>query len=180
MKKALIFLVTGFEEIEALATVDVLRRGGVDIKTVSLIDNKTVVGSHSIPVIADELFDNADFSTADILILPGGTVRINEHDGLKKKILEFDNAGKKIAAICAAPMVLGGLGILKGKKATCYPGFEKYLEGAELTTSEAVIVQGNVITGRGPGLTLDFALEILEILEGKHKRDEVAKGLLLA
>lgn len=180
MKKALIFLVTGFEEIEALATVDVLRRGGVDIKTVSLIDDKTVVGSHSIPVIADELFDNTDFSTADILILPGGTVRINEHDGLKKKLLEFNSANKNIAAICAAPMVLGGLGLLKGKKATCYPGFEKYLEGAELATNEAVIIQGNVITGRGPGLTLDFALEILEILEGKAKRDEVAKGLLLA
>ncbi|SHE55873.1 DJ-1 family glyoxalase III [Dysgonomonas macrotermitis] len=180
MKKALIFLVTGFEEIEALATVDVLRRGGVDIKTVSLIDSKTVEGSHGIPVIADQLFDDADFSAADILILPGGTVRINEHEGLKKKVVEFNNAGKNVAAICAAPMVLGGLGILKGKKATCYPGFEKYLDGAELATDEAVVVQGNVITGRGPGLTLDFALQLLEILAGKAKRDEVAKGLLLA
>lgn len=179
MKKALIFLVTGFEEIEALATVDILRRGGVEIKTVSLTEEKTVVGSHSIPVIADELFDNADFSSADILILPGGTVRINEHDGLKEKLIEFNNRGKNIAAICAAPMVLGGLGLLKEKKATCYPGFEKYLDGAELATNEAVVVQGNIVTGRGPGLTLDFALQLLETLEGKEKREEVAKGLLL-
>lgn len=179
MKKALIFLVTGFEEIEALATVDILRRGDIDIKTVSITDSKTVEGSHGIPVIADLMFDDADFSSTDILILPGGTVRINEHDGLKKKILEFNNANKNIAAICAAPMVLGGLGLLKGKKATCYPGFEKYLDGAQLATNEAVITEGNIVTGRGPGLTFDFALQLLETLAGKTKRDEVAKGLLL-
>lgn len=180
MKKALIFLVTGFEEIEALATVDILRRGGVDIKTVSLTDSKTVEGSHSVPVVADQLFNEADFATADILILPGGTVKINEHEGLKQKVSEFYNAGKNVAAICAAPMVLGGLGILKGRKATCYPSFEKYLEGAELATDQAVVIDGNVITGRGPGLTFDFALELLEILAGKAKREEVTKGLLLA
>lgn len=179
MKKALIFLVTGFEEIEALATVDILRRGDIDIKTVSLTDSKTVEGSHGIPVVTDLMFDDADFSSADILILPGGTVRINEHEGLKKKILEFNIANKNIAAICAAPMVLGGLGLLKGKKATCYPGFEKYLDGAQLATNEAVITEGNIVTGRGPGLTFDFALQLLETLAGKAKREEVAKGLLL-
>lgn len=179
MKKALIFLVTGFEEIEALATVDILRRGDIDIKTVSLTDSKTVEGSHAIPVVTDLMFDDADFSSADILILPGGTVRINEHEGLKKKILEFNIANKNIAAICAAPMVLGGLGLLKGKKATCYPGFEKYLDGAQLATNEAIITEGNIVTGRGPGLTFDFALQLLETLAGKAKREEVAKGLLL-
>lgn len=179
MKKALIFLVTGFEEIEALATVDILRRGDIDIKTVSLTDSKTVEGSHGIPVVTDLMFDDADFSSADILILPGGTVRINEHEGLKKKILEFNIANKNIAAICAAPMVLGGLGLLKGKKATCYPGFEKYLDGAQLATNESVITEGNIVTGRGPGLTFDFALQLLETLAGKAKREEVAKGLLL-
>lgn len=181
MKKALIFLVAGFEETEALGTVDILRRGGMDIKTVSLLDTKTVEGSHSIPVIADLLFDEVDFSSADILILPGGagTAKLNEHEGLKKKLIEFNNAGKNVAAICAAPMVLGGLGILKGKKATCYPGFEKYLDGATFATDKAVVVEGNIVTGRGPGLTFDFALQLLEILAGKAKRDEVAKGLLL-
>lgn len=179
MKKALIFLTTGFEEIEALATVDILRRGGVDIKTVSLTETKIVEGSHGIPVISDLMFQEADFANTDILILPGGTVKINEHDGLKEQVKAFNNSGKLISAICAAPMVFGELGLLKGKKATCYPGFEKYLEGATLATSENVVVEGNIITGRGPGLSFYFALEILEILEGKAKREEVAKGLLL-
>lgn len=179
MKKALIFLTTGFEEIEALATVDILRRGGVDVKTVSLTGTKTVEASHGVQVVSDLLFDEADFAGADMLILPGGTVKINEHDGLKKEIISFDNAGKYVTAICAAPMVLGGLGLLKGKKATCYPGFEKYLDGAILATDQAVVVEGNIITGRGPGLTFDFALQLLETLEGKAKRDSVASDLLL-
>ncbi len=179
MKKALIFLTTGFEEIEALATVDILRRGDVDIKTVSLIDDKTVVASHGVPVVSDLMFSETDFSDIDMLILPGGTPKIDEHDGLKEKVMEFYNAGKNVAAICAAPMVFGGLGILKGKEATAYPGFEKYLDGAILKTQEAVVVQGNVVTGRGPGLTFDFALQLLEILKGKAARDEVAKQLLL-
>lgn len=180
MKKALIFLVTGFEEIEALATVDVLRRGGVDIQTVSLTGSKTVEGGHSISVVADCLFEEINSDSVDMLILPGGTVKINDHQGLKDLVLKFNRAQKNIAAICAAPMVFGGLGILKGKKATCYPSFEKYLDGAVLKTSEAVVVDGNITTGRGPGLTLDFALQLLETLEGRAKRDEVAKGLLLA
>jgi 4-methyl-5(b-hydroxyethyl)-thiazole monophosphate biosynthesis len=179
MKKALVFLTTGFEEIEALATVDILRRGGVEVKTVSLVETKIVEGGHKIPVVADLMFREAGFTTTDILILPGGTVKIDEHDGLKERIMEFYNAGKYVAAICAAPMVLGGLGILKGKKATCYPGYEKYLEGASVAEGQAVVTEGKVITGRGPGLTFDFALQLLELLEGKAKRDEVAEGLLL-
>ncbi|PXV62657.1 4-methyl-5(b-hydroxyethyl)-thiazole monophosphate biosynthesis [Dysgonomonas alginatilytica] len=180
MRKALIFLTTGFEEIEALATVDILRRGDVDVKTISLTDQKTVVGSHGIPVVADLLFSEADCSATDMLILPGGTPKINDHEGLKKQVKAFSEADKDIAAICAAPMVLGGLGLLKGKSATCYPGFEKYLDGATLKTQEAVVVDGKIVTGRGPGLTFDFALQLLEVLAGKAKRDEVAKGLLLA
>lgn len=179
MKKALIFLTTGFEEIEALATVDILRRGDVDIKTVSLTNERTVVGSHAIPVVADLLFSEADFSATDMLILPGGTPKINDHEGLKQQVLAFAKADKDIAAICAAPMVLGGLGLLKGKFATCYPGFEKYLDGATLKTQEAVVIDGKIVTGRGPGLTFDFALQLLEILVDKSKKDEVAKGLLL-
>jgi len=178
MKEVYIFLVTGFEEIEAMGTIDILRRGGVNVRSVSLIDTKQVIGGHNVPVVADLLFDEADFSNADMLVLPGGTVRINEHDGLKKEILTFVQKGKKIAAICAAPMVLGGLGLLKGKKATAYPGFEQYLDGAEFV-KEAVVVDGNIITGRGPALTLEFAVKLVEILVGKAKSDEVAVGLLL-
>jgi len=177
MKKTLIFLVDGFEEIEALSVVDILRRGNVDITTVSVTGKKEVIGSHKVPIVADVLFEEADFNV-DMLILPGGTIALNDHEGLKEKIVEFNKAGKYIAAICAAPMVLGGLGILKGKRATAYPGFEQYLDGATFAP-EAVIVDGSIITGRGPGLTFEFALTILEILKGEKAAEEVEKQLLL-
>jgi 4-methyl-5(b-hydroxyethyl)-thiazole monophosphate biosynthesis len=178
MKKVIVFLVDGFEEIEALGTIDILRRGKVNVTTVSVTGKKEVMGSHGVPVIADVLFEQADFDV-DMLILPGGTIALNDHVGLKEKIVVFNKAGKHIAAICAAPMVFGGLGILKGKRATAYPGFEQYLDGATFTP-EAAVVDSNIITGRGPGLTFDFALTLLEVMEGKHAREEVAKQLLLA
>lgn len=178
MKSIYVFLTTGFEEIEALATVDILRRAELNVKTVSLEATKEVVGGHDIPVIADLLFDEVDFNCADLLVLPGGTVRLNEHEGLKKQVKAFYDKGNNIAAICAAPMVLGGLGLLDGKNATCYPGFEKYLTGAQLETDKAVVVDGNIITGKGPALSLEFALTLVEIVSGKAKRDQVASGLL--
>lgn len=179
MKTIFIFLITGFEEIEALATVDILRRAELDVKTVSLTDNKVVVGSHGVPVTADIMFSEGDYANAEMLVLPGGTPAYNEHEAVKREILEFANQGKRVAAICASPMVLGGLGLLEGKKATCYPGFEQYLTKAVLNTDKAVVVDGNITTGRGPGLTIDFALSLVEQVAGKAKRDEVAKGLLV-
>lgn len=179
MKTIFIFLITGFEEIEALATVDILRRAELDVKTVSLTDNKIVVGSHGVPVTADVMFSDVDYADAEMLVLPGGTPAYNDHEGVKKEILAFANQGKKVAAICASPMVFGGLGLLEGKKATCYPGFEQYLTKAVLNTDKAVVVDGNITTGRGPGLTIDFALSLVEQVAGKAKRDEVAKGLLV-
>ena len=179
MKTIFVFLTSGFEEIEAVATVDVLRRAGLNVRTVSLTGQQTVVGSHNIPVTADMLFEQVPFDAADMLVLPGGTPAYNDHEGLKKEIKAFYDNGGKVAAICASPMVFGGLGILEGRKATCYPGFEKYLEGANLQTYRAVIVDGNVITGKGPGLTVDFALTLVEIMAGKEKRDQVAGQLLV-
>jgi len=179
MKTIFVFLTTGFEEIEAVATVDVLRRAGLPVKTVSLTGERTVTGSHSIPVTADMLFEQLSLADAEMLVLPGGTPAFNDHEGLKKAVGDFYGNGGKVAAICASPMVFGGLGILKGRKATCYPGFEKYLEGATLETDRAVVVDGHVITGKGPGLTVDFALTLVEILAGKAKRDEVAGQLLV-
>lgn len=179
MKTVYLFLITGFEEIEALATVDTLRRAELDVKTVSLTDNKVVMGSHGVPVTADIMFSEGSYANAEMLVLPGGTPAYNEHEGVKKEILAFANKGEKVAAICASPMVLGGLGLLEGKKATCYPGFEQYLTGAVLNTDQAVVVDGNITTGRGPGLTTDFALSLVEQIAGKSKRDEVAKGLLV-
>jgi 4-methyl-5(b-hydroxyethyl)-thiazole monophosphate biosynthesis len=178
MKEVLIFLTTGFEEIEALATIDILRRGGVNIQSVSLTGEKTVTGGRQISVIADCLFEEVDFSEARMLILPGGpgTAKMNEHDGLKHEMLAFAASGKLIAAICAAPMAPGGLGLLNNKKATCYPGYEKYLTGAQVTKAP-VVVDGNIITGMAAGYTLDFALELLSQLKGKEAADEVAGNI---
>ena len=177
--EALIFLTTGFEEIEALATIDILNRGGVDIHSVSITGNNIVTGGHGICVIADYLFEEADFESAIMLIIPGGTLKFNEHDGLKREILNFAEKGKAIAAICAAPMVFGELGLLKGKKATCYPGYEKYLIGADLTKMP-VSVDGNITTGRAAGDTFIFALELLSQLKGKETADEVAGKIIIA
>lgn len=179
MKAIFVFLTTGFEEIEAVATIDVLRRAGLNVHTVSLTGQRTVTGSHSIPVTADMIFEEAPLDTAELLVIPGGTPAFNEHEGLKKEVKAFYDKGEKVAAICASPMVFGGLGILKGRKATCYPGFEKYLEGAILQTDQPVVIDGNVITGKGPGLTIDFALTLVEVMAGKQKRDEIAAQLLV-
>lgn len=179
MKTIFIFLTTGFEDIEAIATIDILRRAELNVKSVSLTDSKQVMTSHQVLVTADLMFDQVDFSEAELLILPGGTTRFNEHEDMKKELLAFANKGEKVAAICASPMVLGGLGLLDGKNATCYPGFEQYLKGATLQTDKAVVVDGNITTGQGPGLTIDFALNLVEQLAGKEKRDAVAAGLLV-
>ena len=179
MKTIFVFLITGFEEIEAIATVDILRRAGLAVKTVSLTGEKTVAGSHGIPVTVDLLFEEVHFPAAELLVLPGGTTAYNTHEGLKKELRAFYDRGEKVAAICASPMVFGQLGLLRGRRATCYPSFEEYLEGAILHTDQPVVVDGNVITGRGPGLTIDFALTLVEILRGKAKRDEIAGQLLV-
>ena len=179
MEEVLIFLTTGFEEIEALATVDILRRGGVNVKSVSLTGNRMVVGGHQISVAVDYLFEEVDFADARMLILPGGTVKINEHDGLKREIVKHTKQNKSIAAICAAPMVLGGLGLLEGKKATCYPGYEKYLTGAQITETP-VVVDGNITTGKAAGYTFDFALELLSQLKGKDAANETAQKMLIS
>lgn len=179
MKTTFVFLTTHFEEIEALATVDILRRAGVNVLTVSLTGESTVMGSHNIPVKADMLFEEVSFDTAEMLVIPGGTPAFSQHEELKKEIVAFYNQNGQVAAICASPMVFGILGILNGRKATCYPGFEKYLEGATLCPDQKVVIDGNVTTGRGPGVTIDFALTLVEILKGKSQRDAIADQLTI-
>lgn len=181
MKKVALFLANGFEEIEALATVDVLRRAQIPVQTVSITNDRVVTGAHDIPVTADTTFSEADFSDVEVLVLPGGmpgAKHLNEHKELKALIKEFNAKGKSIAAICAAPMVLGGLRLLDGKRATCYPGFEPELTGAQ-TTGESVVVDGNITTGKGPGLAFDFALRLVEQIAGLSTRQQVQNGLLL-
>lgn len=181
MKKAFLFLANGFEEVEALGTVDILRRSSVKVQTISIMDTKEVTGAHEIKVVADLLFSEADFSEGDAFILPGGMPGATNLDAslpLKNLLIEKYKDQKLIAAICAAPLVLGGLGFLKGRKATAYPGFESKLTGAQ-TSDAAVEVDGNVITGKGPALVFDFGMALVTYLRGKDVAEEVAAGLLL-
>ncbi|MDR0612262.1 MAG: DJ-1/PfpI family protein [Dysgonamonadaceae bacterium] len=181
MKKVFVFLSDGFEETEAIATTDVMLRGELDVTTVSVTGKLQVTGAHGIAVNAQALFENTDFSKGEMLVLPGGmpgASNLNAHRGLKNLLKQYAQEGKKLAAICAAPLVLGGLDLLQGKKATAYPGFESTLKGAEYVTA-GIVKDGNIITGKGPGFALDFGLAIVEELQGKAKAKAVAEGLLL-
>jgi len=179
--KAFIFLAEGFEEIEAITVIDVLRRAKVDIKTVSVSDKLDVTGSHKITVIADALFEEIDFRDADMLILPGGmpgTTNLASHKQLAQRLSQHAKNGKWVGAICAAPSVLGGLGILKGKSATCYPGIENSLQGAQVK-NDPVVQDGNVITGRGPGVSAQFALKLVEVLAGSEVSKKIKSDMLI-
>ncbi|MGM9705719.1 MAG: DJ-1 family glyoxalase III [Prevotella sp.] len=179
MIKVYEFLADGFEDIEGLAPVDVLRRGGIEIQTVSVTGSEYVQTSHGVTVCADILFDDARFDDATMLLLPGGmpgSATLDAHEGLREVIMAHASRGGYIGAICAAPLVPGRLGLLRGRRATCYPGFEKYLDGAEYT-AERVTVDGPFITGNGPGAALPYALRLLALLAGEDKASEVASGM---
>ncbi len=178
MKTAAIFLINGFEETEALTTVDILRRGGVVVTTVSLMPSQEVISKNKIPVKADAMFDAVKGHSFDMLILPGGTLDIKNHDGLQELVKKYHAEGKLIAAICAAPAALGRAGVLSGKTAVCYPGLESHLTGAKIGT-HIVETDGNITTAKGPAVTPFFALRLLEIMEGKSMADEVAEGFLI-
>ena len=182
MKTICIFLAEGFEETEALFPLDIMRRGGLDVKTVSVMGNKTVTGAHGVPVIADMLFEDLTEEDVEMIVLPGGlpgATNLDAHEGLDKLIKEFAAANKPLAAICAAPMVFGKRGLLKGKKATCYPGFDNYLEGAEYT-GNMVEISDNIITGKGPGTACAFGFAILEKYAGAEKAQSVKDGMLIS
>lgn len=175
----LVFLATGFEEIEAISTIDILRRAGIKVKTVSITGKKRVSGAHGIDIVADMLFDKIPLN-ADSLVLPGGmpgTLNLKAHQGLCTLLLSFANRkDKTLAAICAAPSIFGELGLLKNKKATCYPGFEDQLTNAKVSR-KSVVRDGNIITANGPGHAMDFALKIVEHLSGSEKAEEIRNGL---
>ena len=163
MAKVYEFLADGFEDIEALGPVDILRRGGVEVMTVSIGRSLAVTSAHGVEVKADILFGDADLSDADLLLIPGGmpgAKNIDEHEGVRRALVAQNAAGRRIGAICAGPMVLGHLGLLDGRRATCYPGFEKRMTGATYT-QEQVTIDGNIITGKGPGASMDFGYAIL-------------------
>ena len=177
------FLAEGFEDIEALAPVDILRRGGVEVKTVSITGSEYVKSAHGVTVKADTVFENVDsYDDADLLLLPGGmpgSLNLKNHDGVKKVVSEHNEKGRYIGAICAAPSVLGALGLLKGKKVTCYPGFEKYLDGAEYT-AQLFTVDGNIITGKGPAASFPYAYRLLSLFRDGDDVKAIADGMIFS
>ena len=180
MKKVYVFLADGFEDVEALIPVDVWRRGGLEVVTVSTTEFPLVQTAHGVNIEADIMFEQGDFSDADLLFLPGGmpgASNLFAHKGVCKAIVDQFAADKKVAAICASPaVVLAPLGILEGKRATCYPGFEKDLEGATYT-GQLVTVDGNVTTGEGPAAAFPFAYDLLGQLTSPQKANQIAEGM---
>lgn len=182
MKETFVFLAAGFEEIEALTAIDVMRRAGMNVQTVSITSALQVRGAHGVVVNADVLFDNTLFDDPAWLVLPGGMpgatnlYEFGPLQGLLKAQTESENG--RIAAICAAPaVVLGQLGLLKGEKATCYPGFENMVEGADMIDAP-VVVSNKFVLGNGPANALPWALTIVKEAVGQEEAAKVASGML--
>ena len=179
--RVFLFLAEGFEEIEAIAPIDVFRRAGFDVTTVSITADLKVSGAHGIGVLADKCFSEVSFDGEFLLFLPGGmpgTTNLDKHAGLKELIALQASKGAKIAAICAAPSILGKMGLLKDKEAICYPGFEQFLINARVSDSK-IVKSGNIFTAKGPGVAIPFALAIVEDLKGKKHADEVAQAMMM-
>ena len=174
--KFYVFLGDGFETVEALGAIDILRRGKIDVRTVSINKERTVTSSHNIPVIADTIFGENDYSDGVGLLIPGGlkgVENLEAHEGVLALIDKYNEDEKLITAICAGPSILGHKGLLKGKRATCYPGFEEELTGA-ICNQASVERDERFITGKGMGVTIEFALAILEYLTDKETAEHVA------
>lgn len=176
-----LFLAEGFEECEALIPLDILRRANVEIKTIG-VTGKTVCGSHNVPFVCDEEIENIEFSSdISAIILPGGmpgTLNLKANKKLENLILEANNSGLIIAAICAAPLILGNLGLLEDRNAVCYPGFEDELIGAQIS-EKSVTKDGNIITAKGVGAAFDFGFEILNAITNTPEKTEELKKTMI-
>ncbi len=180
MKQTVMLFATGFEEVEALMTVDLLRRGGVDVKLASITEDMTVCGSHSIQVGMDTTLAQVDMKQMDAVLIPGGmpgTRNLGKDDAVCQALIDMNGEGKLVGAICAAPSVLGACGILDGKRATCYPGYEDQLGGG-IFVDEMVVADGNVVTSRGLGTSMEFGFKLLELLVSKEKAEEVRESIV--
>lgn len=180
MSEVSLFLADGFEEIEGLTVVDLLRRAKIDVDMVSVMGRKEIVGAHQIKVVADTLIEEMDFSHSKMLVLPGGmpgTLYLKEHAQLRSLLLTFYEEGKQIAAICAAPTVFGDLGILEGKRAVCYPGMEDGLVGATVCF-DPVMTDGTITTSRGMGTAIDFSLRLIALLKGREEAERLAEQIV--
>ena len=182
MKQSFIFLADGFEEVEALTAVDVMRRAGMPVATVSINAGREATGAHGVTVVADGVFGDYGYSDALWLILPGGipgAPNLAAHDGVRRALEAQNGRGGGVAAICASPaVVLGAMGMLQGCRAVCYPGMEDTIEGVDWQQG-AVAIDGNIITGNGPAAAAAFALAIVERSLGDDAARQVASGMLL-
>ena len=179
MNNVYVFLAEGFEEIEALAPVDVMRRAGLPVTLVSVTDKLVVNGAHGIAVVADALFAEVDYAEASLLFLPGGlpgATNLQAHEGLAQLLVSKAHEGVLVSAICAAPLVLGGLGLLNGKRATCYPGIEDTMKGA-CYTAEKVTCDGNVYTACGPAAAWELGFAFVEHFCGVDKAAQLREGM---
>ena len=180
MKKTAILFAHGYEEVEALTVVDLLRRAKIGCEILSVADSGHVTGSHGISIGADRNFSGTDFSQYDGVILPGGmpgTTNLAADERVLALLRSFAAAGKLTAAICAAPTVLAKAGLLEGKKAVCYPGMEEQLTGAKVSF-DPVAVDGTVITSRGLGTAIPFALDIVQYFEGRERAEALASSVV--
>ncbi len=177
--KVIVPLAPGFEEIEAITIIDILRRAGIEVTTASTGDF-SVTGSHNITVKADTELTSVNKSDFTGIVIPGGlpgSTNLRDDKRVIDLVRYFNSAGKTVAAICAAPIVLAKAGILTGKKACCYPGNEKDLTGADISM-DGVVIDGNIITSRGLGFAIPFALKITEILRGEDTAQRISTGIL--
>ena len=182
MKKIGLFLAEGLDEIEGLTVVDLLRRAEIEVVTISISEKKEVTGAHDITILADALFEEVAYEELDGIVLPGGmpgTTHLMEHAGVNQVIRQFAKEEKLVAAICAAPTVLGQAGLLGGKKATCYPGCEGKLTGAIYET-DSVVCDGTIITSRGMGTAIPFGLAVVAYFKGQEVADQLAKTIIYA
>lgn len=180
MRKVAVLLADGFEEIEALTVVDLLRRSMVYVDTISITDEYMVYGAHGIGVQTEDTFDEVNFAEFEMLILPGGqpgTSNLAEHSGVRRVIQQFYEDGKYIGAICAAPSILGGMDLLKGRRAACYPTVEDQLSGAVIMKAP-VVQDGKIITSRGMGTAIEFGLKLVEVLFDKSKANDLAESII--
>lgn len=179
-KQVYVFLADGFEEIEGLTVVDLLRRAGIEVTTISIMEEKRIHGAHGIDVLADALFEEVQFTCGDMLVLPGGlpgTDHLEAHDGLIQCVKNYYEEGKYIAAICAAPRIFGHLGLLEGRKAIAYPAMECELQGAVIT-KEPVVVDGPIITARGMGAAIPFALQLIAVLQDEASANAIGRSIV--
>lgn len=177
--KVLAFMAEGFEEVECLAVVDVLRRAGIQTELVSISEQAEVCSSHQVRIKADKTLNEADLDHADVLFLPGGMPGASNLAACKPlcdALIKAAAEGRHLAAICAGPSVLGKLGLLNGKRATCYPGFEDELIGAEYT-KQGVVTDGKITTARGLGYALDLGLELVKLTLGEDKAKEIKASI---